>query len=104
MGYTKKGTIDFRKIPRIVYRPLLKHGAEGMATQLLHTDEGHEPRAGPLIEVDSRLTGRRKLDTEIHELLHLACPWMPEFAVRRTATYLAMVLWHLGYRQEKTPG
>jgi hypothetical protein len=104
MAYTKKGTVDFRKIPRIVYRPLLKHGAEGMATQLLHNDTPDEPISGPLIEVDSRLKGRRKLDTEIHEVLHLACPWMPEFAVRRTATYLAMVLWHLGYRQKETPG
>ena len=75
-----------------------------MATQLLHNDTPDEPISGPLIEVDSRLKGRRKLDTEIHEVLHLACPWMPEFAVRRTATYLAMVLWHLGYRQKETPG
>lgn len=102
-GYTKKGTVDFRKIPRIVYRPLLKHGAEGMATQLLHTDTPDEAVKEPFIEVDSRLKGRRKLDTEIHELLHLACPWMPEVAVRRTATYLALVLWNLGYRQEETP-
>lgn len=103
-GYTKKGTVDFRKIPRIVYRPLLKHGAEGLASQLLHTDRPEEELGDPMIEIDSRLTGRRKLDTEIHELLHLACPWMPEFAVRRTGTYLALVLWHLGYRQKETPG
>jgi hypothetical protein len=103
MGYTKKGAVDFRKIPRIIYRPLMKHGAEGMATQLLHTDSPDEDYAEPTIEIDSRLVGRRKLDTEIHELLHLACPWMPEIAVRRTGTYLALVLWRLGYRQEEAP-
>lgn len=103
MAFTKKGTVDFRKIPKIVYRPLLKHGAEGMATQLLHADTPGDNPPEPMIEIDSRLIGRRKLDTEIHELLHLACPWMPEFAVRRTATYIAMVLWHLGYRQKETP-
>ena len=105
MVYTKKGTVDFRRIPRIVYRPLLKHGAEGMATQLLHTDTPDEKQQDPLIEIDSRLTGRRRLDTEVHELLHLACPWMPEVAVRRTATYLALVLWRIGYRleNEETP-
>jgi hypothetical protein len=79
----------------------MKHSAEGMATQLLHTDTQDEVVKEPFIEIDSRLTGRRKLDTEIHELLHLACPWMPEVAVRRTATYLALVLWSLGYRQEE---
>ena len=101
--YTKKGTVDFRRIPRVVYRPLMKHGAEGMATQLLHTDTADEKFTEPFIEIDSRLTGRRTLDTEIHELLHLACPWMPETAVRRTGTYLALVLWNLGYRQKETP-
>lgn len=102
-SYTKKGTVDFRKIPRVVYRPLLKHGAEGMATQLLHTYDANDPAGEPMVEIDSRLKGRRKLDTEIHELLHLACPWMPETAVRRTGTYLALVLWNLGYRQKETP-
>ena len=102
-SYTKKGTVDFRKIPRIVYRPLGKHTAEGMATQLLHTYDGGDQAGEPMVEIDSRLKGRRKLDTEIHELLHLACPWMPEVAVRRTGTYLALVLWNLGYRQKETP-
>jgi hypothetical protein len=105
MSFRKDGRVDLRKLPKIVYRPLLKHGAAGMASQLLHTehDEGAPTPDVPLLEVDSRLNGRPKLETEIHEAMHLACPWAPEIVVSQTSRYIAMVIWHLGYRQEKTP-
>lgn len=96
-GYKKDGRIDLRKLPKIVYRPLLRHGADGMATQKLHEEASGDPvpTSVPLLEIDSRLTGRAKLETEIHEALHLACPWMPEKPVTQTARYIAMVIWHI---------
>lgn len=84
-------------------RPLLRHGAEGMASQLLHSEASGEPSSvsEPLLEIDSRLGGRLRLETIIHEALHLACPWMPERVVLQTGRYLAMVVWHLDYRDDR---
>jgi len=99
--WRKDGQVDTRFLPKIIRRPLLQHGAEGLSWQTLHSWGEPNEKEGPpepTIEIDSRLEGCRRLDTEIHEVLHLACPWMPEYAVRRTATYLAKVLWHIGYR------
>lgn len=103
MSFRKDGRVDLRKLPKIVYRPLLKYNAAGMATQLLHTEhnEGTRQPTEALLEIDSRLTGRAKLETEIHEAFHLAAPWAPEIVVLQTSRYIAMVIWHLGYRQEK---
>lgn len=38
------------------------------------------------------------METDIHEHLHLACPFLFETVTRPVARYLAMGLWHLGYR------
>jgi hypothetical protein len=101
-GFKKDGRIDLRRLPKIVERPLLRHGAEGMASQLLHSEASGEPSLvnEPLLEIDSRLKGRLRLETIIHEALHLACPWMPELVVLQTGRYLAMIVWHLEYRTE----
>jgi hypothetical protein len=71
-----------------------------MATQLLHSEASGENGTvtEPVLELDSRLKGRVRLETILHEALHLACPWMPERVVLQTARYLAMVAWHLEYR------
>jgi hypothetical protein len=53
-----------------------------------------------MIEIDTRLTGRVRLETIIHEALHLACPWMMEAVVLKVARYIAMIVWHLEYRRE----
>lgn len=105
MRFRKDGRVDLRYLPKIIYRPLLRHGADGMATQLLHTEhnEGKSNPPEPLFEIDSRLQGREKLETEVHEAMHLAAPWLPEVVVLQTSRYISMILWHLGYRQEKTP-
>ena len=55
---------------------------------------------GKVTEIDSRLTGRARLETIIHEALHLACPWMMEYAVLKVARYIAMIVWHCEYRRE----
>lgn len=88
-------------LPKIVERPLLRHGAEAMATQILHSDTGGDAiEAGePMIELDPRYTGRQRLECILHEALHLACPFMPEETVLKTGRYLAMVTWHMGYRE-----
>lgn len=102
-GFKKDGRIDLRRLPRIVERPLLRHGADGMATQLLHSDASGDlyEVTEPIIELDTRLKGRARLETVIHEALHLACPWMFEQVVTQVARYLAMVVWHLGYRDDR---
>ena len=89
-----------RKLPLIIERPLMRHAADGMATQLLHTDPSETPPERPMIEIDSRLVGRARLETIIHEALHLACPWMMEHVVLKVARYIAMIVWHLEYRRE----
>jgi hypothetical protein len=98
-GYTKSGSVDLRKLPKITIRPLMQHRADGMAHQLLHCDTGltQEDAGPPLLELDSNLTGRRRLETILHEALHLACPFMPEHTVLKTARYQAMIAWHMGY-------
>lgn len=99
-GYKKDGRIDLRMLPEIVFRPLGREHAYGQATQLLHSDASGDkkPVGKPLFEIDTRWTGRKRLDTDIHEALHLACPFMFEDVVGPTARYVAMILWHLGYR------
>jgi hypothetical protein len=105
-GYRADGRIDLRRMPRIIERPLGRHRAYGMAAQLLHGEAGGEKpdrewTGEPTIWRDPAYDGtRRGLETDIHEALHLACPWMYENVVTQTARYLAMVLWKLGYRRE----
>lgn len=99
-GFRKDGGVDLRKLPKIVERPLLRHGADGMATQLLYTEPGEKPPEEPILEVDSRLQGRVRLETVLHEALHLALPSLPEATVLKTGRYLAMVAWHMGYKRD----
>lgn len=89
-----------RRLPVIVERPLMRHVADGMATQLLHTEPNEASPKDPVLEIDSRLSGRARLETIIHEALHLACPWMMESVVLKVARYIAMIVWHLEYRRE----
>lgn len=98
IGFRKDGSVDLRFLPKIVFRPLMRHAADGMASQALHSEPNETPPEGPILEVDSRLSGRRKLETIIHEALHLACPWMMEGVVLKVARYIAMILWHLEYK------
>jgi hypothetical protein len=99
-GFRKDGSVDLRRLPLIVERPLMRHVADGLATQLLHTEPHEAPPDQPILEIDSRLVGRVRLETIIHEALHLACPWMMEPVVLKVARYIAMIVWHLEYRRE----
>lgn len=104
-GYCKNGTLDLRRMPHIIQRPLGRSQAYGFAAQQLHGDAGGEAptpewQGEPTIWLDPTYDGtRRGLETAVHEALHLACPWMFEQVVTQTARYLAMVLWRLGYRK-----
>lgn len=48
--------------------------------------------------VDTRLTGRARLNTEIHEFLHAANPTQSEEHVTQQGDDLTRILWTLGYR------
>ena len=102
--FRKNGMVDFRRLPKIIERPLMRHAADGQATQLLHTDPDEVPPGEPILEIDSRLRGRVRLETIIHEALHLACPWMMEPVVLKVARYIAMIVWHLEYREKGDDG
>jgi len=104
-GYKANGTLDLRRMPAIIERPLGRSRAFGFAAQQLHGEAGGDApmpewTGEPTIWRDPTYDGtRRGLETDIHEALHLACPWMFEKVVTQTARYLAMVMWKLGYRR-----
>lgn len=99
-GFKKDGGVDLRRIPKIVERPLRRYGADGLATHLLFTEPGETPPDEPIIEIDTGLRGRVRLETILHEALHLALPALPEAAVMKVGRYLSMVAWKMGYRTE----
>lgn len=50
------------------------------------------------IAIDSKLKGLDKLDTTIHEIMHIQNPKWPEIMVAGKATEMATILWEMGYR------
>jgi hypothetical protein len=52
-----------------------------------------------LIEIDPRQSERERLDTVIHEVLHLCCPEWTEEQVVRVSKVLSAVLWKCRYRR-----
>jgi hypothetical protein len=50
------------------------------------------------IAIDKRLKGHRKLETIVHEVIHIQNPKWPEIMVEGKAKELADILWGLGYR------
>lgn len=53
------------------------------------------------ILVDTRLRGQRRLEVEIHEVLHALYPQLSEEAVTNGAIDLRRILWKLGYRLQE---
>jgi hypothetical protein len=66
----------------------------------MFTEPGEVAPSEPIIEIDSGLQGRVRLETVLHEALHLALPSLPEEAVLKTGRYLSMIAWHMGYRRD----
>lgn len=52
------------------------------------------------VVIDPRQPASELLDTAIHEALHVACPYMGEAKVSKTATLIAETLWRMGYRRQ----
>ena len=74
----------------------------GQAAGWAYLPDAGKPRKLPRkILVDSRLTSRPKLETIIHEVLHVLQPTVSEEHITLSARDLARVLWALGYREEK---
>jgi hypothetical protein len=51
------------------------------------------------VVIDPRQPESELLDTAVHEALHVACPFMGEAKVAKTATLIAETLWKMGYRR-----
>ena len=92
VGCGDRGSMGTASIPRkhvrIVEKRLGRERAMGQAW----------PDIG-LVEVDPRQRERERLDTVIHELLHVLKPHWSEDHVTRAADWLARHLWKEGYRR-----
>jgi len=74
------------KLPRVIYKKMGKHWG------LFHPTRN-------LIEIDSRLRGKKEMEISIHELLHWALPFLNEDAIRMLSRKLTDFLWNQGYRK-----
>ena len=72
---------------KIIYRKLGKEKAHGIA----YSDG--------VIELDSRLKGRKRLEITIHEILHLLNPEDEEEEIIRKSVTLTKLLWSDGFRR-----
>ena len=73
---------------KVVERKLGRIGAYGVAT-----------KSANLIELDPRMSERRRLTILVHEALHLARWDMTEREVTAIAPKIGKVLWQQGYRR-----
>jgi len=62
------------------------------------TPDEKRPDLRRKVLIDSRLRGRARLETEIHEGLHQLFPDLAEETVSGAGRDLARILWALGYR------
>lgn len=60
---------------------------------------GEADKEARVIEIDPRLSEPQRLDTLIHEALHVTLPFLEEEAVDTAATEVANVLWRDGWRR-----
>jgi hypothetical protein len=56
------------------------------------------PNVQEKVLIDSSLSGKRRLEVEVHEFLHAANPTQSEEHVSQQGSDLARILWALGYR------
>jgi hypothetical protein len=59
------------------------------------------PSTPERILIDERLSGRKRLEIEIHEFLHAANPTHDEEHVTQQGRDLSRILWALGYRPKE---
>ena len=70
-----------------------------IVTRKLGRERAYGLQEPGLLQIDSRLTGKRRLTILIHESLHEVFPGMSEYQVTRTAPKLASILWQDRWRQ-----
>lgn len=77
----------------------------GNAAGWAYLPDPKNPRMQRKVLIDSRLKARARLETEIHEALHICFPQVDEGVITEAGRDISRVLWHLGYRldQEKAP-
>jgi hypothetical protein len=77
----------------------------GQADGWTYLPDPLHPTMARKVLIDSRLAGRTRLETEIHELIHVLYPQLSEDSVTSAARDISKVLWHLGYRlqEDKQP-
>lgn len=63
------------------------------------TDFGQADKRTGEVTLDPRQPESEMLDSAVHEFLHVACPYMSEDKVAKTATIIADALWKMGYRR-----
>lgn len=74
------------KLPKVVYRKLGKHQAHGQATS-------------KLIEIDSRLKGKKLMEITLHEGTHAFDFNKSEEEVRKYSRFMTDLLWREGWRK-----
>lgn len=74
--------------PKVIEKKLGRQKAFGLAY-----DEANK------IHIDSRLRGKTKLATYIHEYLHILFPDFSENRILEIESQMATYLWNLNYRQ-----
>jgi len=62
-------------------------------------NHGQATRADKLIEIDPRLSTKDRLNTVLHEGIHILDPNLPELKVRAYANRLADLLWRDRWRR-----
>jgi len=70
----------------------------GRAAGWTYWPDAKSPNLRPRVLIDSRLKGRARLETELHEGLHCAFPQMSEETITEVARDLARVVHAIGYR------
>lgn len=78
---------------------------KGMAAGWTVYGDSKKKATPPKILIDQALTGRARLEIELHEALHACFPQTSEESVTEAARDMARILWTLGYRidDEKAP-
>jgi hypothetical protein len=73
----------------------------GRAAGWAYLPDAKNPFSERKILVDSRLKNRAKLETVVHEILHVCFPTVSEEHITLSARDLARALWALGYREKE---
>lgn len=91
--------IHLGKMPAVVFKRMAKF--HGRARHPAFIDRTDSKPPTPLIEIDPRTKGRKRIEILLHEAAHLALPGMTEETVAMLARYQARVLHGVGYTADE---